>query len=141
MIKLILLLATLFASSSMFGQDMCKKADSVYKAQDYPRAVYLFSNIINSNQECSQAYLKRALCKFNLEDFRGSISDFREFIKNIRVYAEKDPFILVYERIAYYGIGDCYMGLNNIDEACINYSKAGELGLKEAYDTIRKVCR
>ena len=49
---------------------------------------------------------------------------------------KKNPIVIK----AYIELGNSYYRLNKINEACISWSKAGELGEDKAYDLIKKYC-
>jgi Flp pilus assembly protein TadD len=65
-----------------------------------------------------------------LEDYRGAIAD---FTKAIEFQAENPQ--------NYSKRGSCQLLLNKKEDACLDFSKAGELGLAEAYDLIKKNCK
>lgn len=76
------------------------------------------------------AYDSRAEIKFNQNDYKGCIADCDYAIKlNPEM---SNP---------YFFKGRASYELGNKDSACMNWSKAGELGKSEAYDYIRKYCK
>ncbi len=44
------------------------------------------------------------------------------------------------DALAYYNRGICYANIELKDNACADFNKAGDLGLFEAYEVIRKYC-
>lgn len=111
-----------------------------YKMQDYRGAMADFNNAIKLKDamrisnvyltlDLSSEYCSRGDVKFQLEDYRGAIADYTKSIE------ESPWFMFVFERRAKanYKLGD----LNN---ACLDWSKAGELGSSNAYDSIKKYC-
>lgn len=76
------------------------------------------------------AYSNRGNSKLYLQDYRGAINDYNKVI-------ELDPN----DRWAYHkrGLGKIMLGQK--DSGCLDLSKAGELGLAEAYEDIKKYCK
>lgn len=77
------------------------------------------------------AYINRALCKSNLGDNRGAVID---YTKSITI-DPKNP-------AAYFGRGSVRYKLGLKEEACLDWSKAGELGDQnnDPYEMIKKHC-
>jgi hypothetical protein len=44
------------------------------------------------------------------------------------------------DKFAYYNRGSAKYNLNQKNSACLDWSKAGELGFSEAYDAIQRSC-
>jgi tetratricopeptide (TPR) repeat protein len=64
-----------------------------------------------------------------LGDYKGAIQDYNKAI-------ELDPD----DEDDYFNRGIAKYMLNNIDSACLDWSRAGELGKKNAYYFIKKYC-
>jgi tetratricopeptide (TPR) repeat protein len=77
----------------------------------------------------ARSYRIRGNVKLELEDFHGSILDCDESI----LLDSKFP-------AAYYTRGLAKIQLKQLNSACLDLSKAGELGFKEAYSDIIKYC-
>lgn len=77
----------------------------------------------------AEAFNYRALAKMELDDYRGAISDFGEAIK-------LDANVAEY----YVNRAEALKILDYMDAACLDWSKAGELGDEEVYDLIKKYC-
>ena len=77
------------------------------------------------------AYTNRALCKSNLGDNRGAVID---YTKSISI-DPKNP-------AAYFGRGSVRFKLGLKEDACLDWSKAGELGDEnnDPYEMIKKHC-
>lgn len=95
--------------------------------------------------------LYKGLAEYNLEDYRGSIISFNKIFEIMESPThklsliindsednglKKNPIVIK----AYIELGNSYYKLNKINEACISWSKAGELGEDKAYDLIKKYC-
>jgi len=76
------------------------------------------------------AYFNRAYIKSLANDLPGAIADYQQAISLEPDLAE-----------AYYNRGLIQIYLDNLEQACEDISKAGELGLEEAYYVIRRYCR
>lgn len=82
------------------------------------------------NSYIATVYTRRGLSKARLHDDRGAISDFTKAI-------EIDPS----DETAYYnrGITKLEYGRKN-DSACMDLSKAAELGHERAYEAMKEFC-
>lgn len=90
---------------------------------DYNKAIELDSNFVF-------ALYNRANFKCKTADYWGAISDYSIVINKNHDFAE-----------AYYNRGLTLIYLNDIQKACIDLSKSGELGIKPAYNVIKRYCR
>ena len=70
------------------------------------------------------------MTKLILEDYRGAIDDFNKTIDINPNYGN-----------AYYYRGLAKIDLNQTNNGCVDLSKAGELGISDAYVSIKKYCR
>ena len=66
----------------------------------------------------------------NLRDFRAAIADYDEAIRRDPEFAE-----------AYFNRGLSYLSLGNINQGIRDLSKAGELGIYNAYSIIKRMAR
>ena len=116
-----------FCTSSM--------AQAMMKMKDYPNAILQYSILIEKNKKNGQIWgyndyvNQRASCKFELNDYRGAILDYDMIIAS-------DPK----NSKAYYNRGAAYWNIKQKNNACLDWSKAGELGFTKAYDNIKEVC-
>lgn len=100
------------------------------KMNNYIGAIIEYTKMINNKDlGLSGIYYDRATCKFKLKDYRGAISDYDMTI-------ELNPN----DKFAYYNRGSAKYNLNQKNSACIDWSKAGELGFPDAYDAIQRSC-
>ena len=96
--------------------------------KDYGGAMQDF-NISLSIESNARTYRSRGLLKTLLNDLRGSIADCSESIK-------LDPYFPA----AYMTRGMAKIQLKQIEEGCLDLSKAGELGMTDAYLEIKRFC-
>jgi tetratricopeptide (TPR) repeat protein len=71
----------------------------------------------------------RGILKYNKKDFNGALNDLEKVINS----NQKDG-------LAYYYRGKIKIQKNEMDSACLDLSKAGELGVEEAYELIKQTC-
>lgn len=96
--------------------------------KDYTGGMQDF-NISLSIEPNARTYRSRGLLKMLLNDLRGSITDCSESIK-------LDPYFPA----AYMTRGMAKIQLKQIEEGCLDLSKAGELGMTDAYEEIKRFC-
>jgi tetratricopeptide (TPR) repeat protein len=84
---------------------------------------------IQKDKEDGTLFYSRAVAKNELGDYLGAKNDLNRAI-------ELEPL----EALYYLMLGRMFLKLNKIEDAYNNFSKAGELGCKEAYDEIREHC-
>ena len=72
----------------------------------------------------------RAYAKSMLKDFRGAIKDYSQAI-----------YLNPNDGNAFLNRGYCKLNLGYVEQACQDFSKAGELGESEAYDAIKNYCQ
>ena len=97
---------------------------------NYNHAIEEFTNSIVKNGKFSFAYYNRAYAKCQINDISGAIIDYSSciFFDN----ANGD---------AHYNRGLLYILTGDIANACTDFSKAGELGVSEAYSLMYKYCK
>lgn len=104
------------------------RASSKKDLKDYKGAIIDYSTLIKIEPEATY-YHERASCKVELEEYGSAIADCTAAI-------ELQPDLA----LAYYlrGVIKDIIGLK--ESGCLDFSKAGELGLEIAYDAIRSLC-
>jgi tetratricopeptide (TPR) repeat protein len=126
-----------YTSAISFGK-MYSKASYVYQARgvskqilgDYRGSIADFTAAISLGTGVNpENYFARGVSKGMLKDYVGAIADFTMVIS----YMPTNQ--------AYYGRGVANLALNKKNSACLDFSKAGELGNKDAYDYIKKYCQ
>ncbi|RYD88552.1 MAG: tetratricopeptide repeat protein, partial [Sphingobacteriales bacterium] len=126
-------------------------------------AVHDCNIAIEKNNDNALAYLHRGIAKLALKDARGTIQDCSKavelednlkqaYVKRGEAYAMLRNYpaaIADYNtalnfnsnnRQVYYLRGLSKIGNKEKNDGCLDLSKAGELGMKEAYDSIKKLC-
>lgn len=106
------------------------KADAKYQLKDYSGAILDYNRLIELEEIAKPVYyFERARCKFHLEDYRGAISDCTKTIELSNDFAD-----------AYYIRGLARTVIGQKESGCMDLSKAGELGLEVAYESIKDFC-
>ena len=146
------------------------KAANYYNLEDYKKSIFYSNKSISLNAK-NHIYFIRALSKSKLEDYRGAIEDYTKVVPILIQLKEKNARIaeaftnragckiainktqeaiidcntaLKYDKEfsrAYYAKGIAYISIDDIENGCKNLSKAGELGLEEAYELIKEYCK
>jgi tetratricopeptide (TPR) repeat protein len=99
-----------------------------FQIKDYQGAIEDF-NISLKISPNARSYRSRGIVKMLLEDFRGAIEDCNLSIK-------LDPSFPT----AYMTRGMAKIHLNQKESGCLDLSKAGELGMTDAYEEIKRSC-
>ncbi len=136
---------------------------------DYSGAINDYTKAIEINSSSSLYYFSRGSCKYQLGDYRGSIQDLTKSIElydnyyhsyEIRAYSRielreyldadydltraieilSDTSLLAAEIFYQRGLNRIN-NLNQRNAGCLDLSKAGELGYKDAYDVIKDKCK
>jgi tetratricopeptide (TPR) repeat protein len=136
------------------------------KTEDYMSAISDFNEVIKINKTFSEAFYERGNVKYFLGDDRGAISDYNIVLnlkptfpynynlyfyrgcakKNLKDYQGALLDLNKYiernkeDDYGYLIRGIIQLNLNQKDKACMDFSRAGELGNSEAYDLIKKYC-
>jgi tetratricopeptide (TPR) repeat protein len=88
-----------------------------------------FTKAIQLQPSFTFAYYNRAYMKTLLQDFDGAMKDYDTALRLNADFAE-----------ALYNEGFLLYYLNNRQQACANFSKAGELGITESYFIMKRYC-
>lgn len=130
--KFLVLFCFTFISVICHGQtasDYIKNGITKQGQEDFRGAIAYYNKAIELDPTNADIYVMRAMCKSKLEDHRGTITDCNQAIKLDSKNSD-----------AYLIRGFAYYNLNFLNDACLDWSKAGELGSAEAYDLIKQFC-
>lgn len=139
------------------AQFLSERSEAKYKLKDYMgsiedlnRAIYLYTNKINTNlikpstsvnlprynralidetEELAKYYELRAVSKYIIAQNAASLHDLDSAI----VLKSDNPY-------CYWMRGHVKLEMNMKESACLDFSKAGEQGFEDAYDKIKKYC-
>ena len=125
----IILIFTTSFSYCQTAEEYYNTGNSKLRIEDYRGAIADYSLAIQLKSNFFEAFVNRGISKVDLKDYIGAIADF-----NIAI--EINPYFTE----AYYNRGSSKFLLNQKESACLDWSKAGELGDGSAYDLIKKYC-
>ena len=100
------------------------------QSQEHEMIMRDYDMVIKQNPNFVYAYFNRGNMRCNLRDFRAAIADYDEAIRRDPEFAE-----------AYFNRGLSYLSLGNINQGIRDLSKAGELGIYNAYSIIKRMAR
>jgi tetratricopeptide (TPR) repeat protein len=92
-------------------------------------AVETISKLIVKNPDFPQAYFERGFCYGRMGLFPQAKSDLENSVAKQPDHAQ-----------SYFFLGRSFDGLGNLNEACKNWKKAGELGMAEATQIVKERC-
>jgi tetratricopeptide (TPR) repeat protein len=119
---------------------------SKYNLSDLRGAIQDFSKAIEINPYFFEAYYNRGVAKYNLgisyyqKDNYSEIENGRKIVKSAKQDLDKAIEIDNKKAIAYYYLANVKYLLGDLEGACQDWSKAGELGYDKAYEAIREIC-
>ena len=85
---------------------------------------------IYKEEHIADYFSKIGTCKANLNDFQGAVDEYNNAIK----WSPNHSY-------SFYSRGKVLIRLGEKDRGCLDLSKAGELGYKEAYVAIKMYCQ
>jgi len=99
------------------------------KLEDHNGELADYSKAISIDKDFTEAYYNRGVALCNLQEYTKAISDFTKAITLNPDYAD-----------AYFNRGMAELLLGQQEAGCVDLKKAGDLGLKEAFDVINQHC-
>ena len=112
------------------GNNNAPRAEVKYEVQtDYSEVIEDLDVAIQLNPQLGIAYYDRGNVKCMSKDFAGAIDD---YTRSIEVGPELPQ--------AYYNRGLTLIYLKDKEKGCYDISKAGEMGIEDAYAVLRKYC-
>lgn len=97
--------------------------------EDYVGAISDFTKAISISPNYYGALLYRSFAKYKTNDYNGALVDCNKILAR----SEDDKAFLLR--------GSIKITLKNKEGACSDFSKAGEMGLEEAYEKIKLYCK
>ncbi len=111
------------------GAARAKVQDGTVKSYDYSAAIRDMQKAVSLFPELPYSY-------YNLGNLYSLSNNLPEAIKQYSKALEIYPYLAE----AYYNRGLVLIYLKDKDKGCLDISKSGELGVKEAYSVIKKYC-
>jgi tetratricopeptide (TPR) repeat protein len=96
---------------------------------DFSSVLADYDQVITIDPKMSFAYYNRGNIKNRMRDFEGAIQDYTTAMTLQPNFAE-----------AFYNRALTLIYLKNTKDACLDLSKAGELGVQDAYNVIKRYC-
>ncbi|OQX72606.1 MAG: hypothetical protein B6D64_14945, partial [Bacteroidetes bacterium 4484_276] len=96
---------------------------------DFSSVLADYDRVIALDPKMSFAYYNRGNIKNRMRDFEGAIRDYTAALVLEPNFAE-----------AFYNRALTLIYLKNTKDACLDLSKAGELGIQDAYNVIKRYC-
>jgi tetratricopeptide (TPR) repeat protein len=135
-----------------------------FKEQRYHEALADFNQAAFIEPKNANVFYNRALVLEKLENYEAAASDFEKALsiddKNVLVlsgfailHLRQKKYTLAIDCLTkaieiepdyaayYYNRAIAYQGLKNVDQACRDFSKAGELGMQIGVDAASKICK
>ena len=95
----------------------------------YQEAINDYTMALSLDSNFTYAWYNRAKARIGINDFYGAIMDLTRAIACDPTFGE-----------AYFNQGLVRIIMRENDDACVSLSKAGELGILEAYPVIKRYC-
>ena len=121
-----------------------KETEPLRKIHYYTKAIELCGD---STGELKSSYLGRAMQKYELEDYYGTIADVQKVLQ-VKVISSKvypinfsTHLISAQDELLYLLLGDCHIALGNKEKGCLAYSRGVEIGSQEALNMIKMYCQ
>lgn len=105
-----------------------KKQDNLNQITDFDLIIRDYETVIRLNPDFAYAYFNKGNIRFSQKDFRTAIADYTAAVEHNIDFPE-----------AYFNRGLTYLYLGNTEQGISDLSKAGELGMIEAYGIIKKM--
>jgi aspartyl protease family protein len=152
-------------SPVVVSRNYARDAEAKYELKDYEGAISDLTKALQLDPNNSTRCYQRGNAKWQLKDYYGAIRDCEKAIElnpkfseaysiigNCNLALNKPSAALFdfskaieldsYNKYAYYNRGIVYYWyFNKKDDACLDWSRAGELGYPDAYTLIKRVCQ
>ncbi len=114
-----------YSCKSRYNNRLVYDWSSKYSKNSFIRVGYNYPSIVKE-----EVYLNMAICKMRLKNYSEALIDLNSIIERNSKFG-----------YSFYLRAYVYKALNKKKLACLDASKAGELGIKEAYDFISEFCQ
>lgn len=104
-----------------------------YELKKMGKAIEDYNKVIELNSTYPAVHLNRAIAKIAISDYEGALADL-----NLVISQKKETKLLASE---YYQRAEVYIKLGKNNEACLDISKAKELGYKTIDEAFTKLCK
>lgn len=111
------------------GQTITTSTERERKIPDFSKALEDYNKVVALNPNMSYAYYNRGNIKARMRDFEGALEDYTTAVRLEPNFAE-----------AFYNRALTLIYLKDTKTACLDLSKAGELGVGDAYSVIKRYC-
>jgi tetratricopeptide (TPR) repeat protein len=95
----------------------------------YNQVIEDYSKALKLDPDFTYAYFNRANVKMRNNDFSGAVDDFSKSLVADPMFSE-----------AYFNRGLMLIFLQEVEKGCVDLSKAGELGMVESYNVMKRYC-
>ena len=117
-----------FSSTSSFTPNDLLNESRDLRSNDYELILRDYDIVIQQNPDFVYAYYNRGNIRCTLRDYRAAITDYNEAILRDPDFAE-----------AYFNRGLSRLSLGDVERGITDLSKAGELGIMNAYSIIKRM--
>ena len=108
---------------------MQTSASALYSGPSYHEIILDYDKVIELDKNFPYAYYNSSYVKCLAGEFDGAIENLTQAIELEPYFAE-----------AYFNRGLTYLYIENTKQGCVDLSRAGELGLSDAYNIILRYC-
>jgi tetratricopeptide (TPR) repeat protein len=99
------------------ADDLYQQAMVLFESGDYSRTMEILDQALTHDPDHADAYVTRASCKLNLNDYKGAVEDYSMGIALVRKKGNPLPTV-------YYNRGEAYYRLENFDSAYQDFTTA-----------------
>jgi tetratricopeptide (TPR) repeat protein len=117
-------------TNPQFKEALFKRGICFILLKDYNQAIKDLSKVIVLDSNNVNAYYNRGLAYKNINEKNKAILDFTETIRILPVY-----------KLAYFNRAVIELSQDNFQAACLDLSKASDLGMEDAEEIIKYSCK
>lgn len=109
--------------------ELYTRANALFNEQHYSEALPLIDELIRLEPMLQELFKIRAYCLYFTGQFQACQSDINHYLD----ISDYDPQLINLR-------GECFIGLNEKEQACADFKKASDSGLQEAEENYVKYC-